>query len=281
LIVNAAPLALAARGGGTSGVVAVFSDVTELHRLERARRDFVVNASHELRTPVAAIHASSETLLAGALADPEAAQEFVEAIDRNAARLRRLVDELLDLSRIEAMVRPLSLAPLDLAEQAEATTSLLRARADAKRTAVELQIAPATMAIADAGALEQILTNLLENAITHTPPGSHVTVRARVTGGRAILEVEDDGPGIPPPHRDRVFERFYRVDPGRSRDSGGTGLGLSIARHLAEAMHGELVLAGGAMGGALFRLTLHSTRGSRPLAPLGKAQQGPTPRDPI
>ncbi|WP_437971392.1 ATP-binding protein [Sorangium sp. So ce260] len=258
LVVNAAPLALPAQGRGAAGVVAVFFDVTELRRIEGLQRNFIANASHELRTPVASIRASSETLLGGALDDPGAARDFVEVIERNAARLHRLVNDLLDLSRIEGRERPLSPGTLDVAAQAEAAVALLRGRAREKRTEVTVDVAPGTLAAADPRALDQVLTNLVDNAIQHTPEGSRVEVRARAVNGRVVLEVEDDGPGIPAVHQGRVFERFYRVDPGRSRASGGTGLGLSIAKHLVEAMSGDITVATGESGGALFRVTLPS-----------------------
>ncbi|MCC6555089.1 MAG: HAMP domain-containing protein [Polyangiaceae bacterium] len=270
---GSAPEASRARGG----VVAVFFDVTELRRLEQLRRDFVVNASHELRTPVASIHASSETLLGGALCDPEAARDFVEVIDRNAARLRRLVEELLDLSRIEAGARPLAPATLDAAAQAEAVAALLRARAEARRTSLAVDVPAGTLVEADAVALEQVLTNLVENAIVHTPEGSRVVLRGRAAERRVVLEVEDDGPGVPAQHQARIFERFYRVDPGRSRASGGTGLGLSIVRHLVEAMRGEIALVSGPRGGALFRITLPAPD-SRSGA--GLQRSTPIPSDP-
>ncbi|WP_437737645.1 ATP-binding protein [Sorangium sp. So ce1335] len=264
LVVNAAPLTLPAQGRGAAGVVAVFFDVTELRRIEGLQRNFIANASHELRTPVASIRASSETLLDGALDDPEAARDFVEVIDRNAARLHRLVNDLLDLSRIEGRERTLSQGPLDLAAQAEAAVALLRGRALEKKTAVEVDVAPGTLVAADPRALDQILTNLVDNAIQHTPEGSRVVVRARGGNGRVVLEVEDDGPGIPAAHQARVFERFYRVDPGRSRASGGTGLGLSIAKHLVEAMRGDISVTTGAAGGALFRVTLPAATAGAP-----------------
>ncbi|WP_437900519.1 ATP-binding protein [Sorangium sp. So ce124] len=256
LLVNAAPLALPAQSRGAAGVVAVFFDVTELRRIEGLQRNFIANASHELRTPVASIRASSETLLGGALDDPEAARDFVEVIERNATRLHRLVDDLLDLSRIEGGERPLSPGTLDLSVQAEAAVALLRGRAMERDTDVKIDVAQGTLVAADPRALDQILTNLVDNAIHHTPNGSHVVVRARAANGRVVLEVEDDGPGIPPVHQARVFDRFYRVDPGRSRASGGTGLGLSIAKHLVEAMSGDITVTTGAAGGALFRITL-------------------------
>lgn len=263
LVVNAAPVALSSERRGAAGVVAVFFDVTELRRIDEVERNFIANASHELRTPVASIRASSETLLCGALDDPEAAREFVEVIDRNATRLHRLVNDLLDLSRIQSREQALSTGPLDLAAQAEAAVALLRGRALEKRTTVHIDVAPGTLVAADPRALDQVLTNLVDNAIHHTPDGSRVAVRARASDGRVVLEVEDNGPGIPAAHQARVFERFYRVDPGRSRETGGTGLGLSIAKHLVEAMRGDISVASGAAGGALFRVTLpRATRGA-------------------
>lgn len=223
-----------------AGAVAVLSDVTELRRLETVRRDFVANVSHELRTPVAAIRGAAETLLLGGAQRPETAHEFATMIDRHAERLHRLVEDLLELSRIEARELRIDLAPLDLRAEAERARELLAIAAQARRTTVRVSVAEAVEVLADRGALEHVLTNLLENAIKYSPEGSTVTVRSELRGTTVRTLVEDDGPGIEARHLPRLFERFYRIDAGRSRQVGGTGLGLAIVKHLAEAMGGAV-----------------------------------------
>ncbi|MBK6528026.1 MAG: PAS domain-containing protein [Deltaproteobacteria bacterium] len=222
-----------------AGAVAVLSDVTELRRLETVRRDFVANVSHELRTPVAAIRGAAETLLLGGAQHAETAFEFATMIDRHAERLHRLVEDLLELSRIEARELRIDPGPLELRAEAERARELLSLAAQARRTEVRVEVGALTV-LADQAALEHVLTNLLENAIKYSPEGSVVTVRAERRGETVRTLVEDDGPGIEARHLPRLFERFYRVDAGRSRQVGGTGLGLAIVKHLAEAMGGAV-----------------------------------------
>ncbi|MDD5305989.1 MAG: ATP-binding protein [Deltaproteobacteria bacterium] len=233
-------LARSARQKASGGTVVVMHDVTELRRLETMRRDFVANVSHELRTPVAVIRANAETLLDGALGDPEAARGFLESLHRNAERLTRLIADLLDISRIEAGQYPLKPDAVALADATRrALEAMERAAAD-KRIALESEVPGDLAVVADARALEQVLANLLDNAIKYTQEDGHVNVRARAVDGRVRVEVVDDGPGVEPKHRERLFERFYRADPGRSREMGGTGLGLAIVKHLVLAMGGEV-----------------------------------------
>lgn len=222
-----------------AGAVAVLSDVTELRRLETVRRDFVANVSHELRTPVAAIRGAAETLLLGGAQKAETAFEFATMIDRHAERLHRLVEDLLELSRIEARELRIDPAPLELRAEAERARELLSLAAQARRTKVRVEVGELRV-LADRAALEHVLTNLLENAIKYSPEASVVTVRAERRGETVRTLVEDDGPGIEARHLPRLFERFYRVDAGRSRQVGGTGLGLAIVKHLAEAMGGAV-----------------------------------------
>jgi len=240
------------RGGGA---VLVLHDITRVRRLETVRRDFVVNLSHELRTPAAAMQASADALLSGALAEPEQASIFVDAIQRNSDRLGRLLADLLSLSRIESGARDLQLEPVRLdgaisragSAVAVAASETHEVRLDADRDAV---------ARVDSGALDEVLVNLMENAVKYTPKGSHIQVRASTRGDRVRVEVEDDGPGIEAEHRDRVFERFYRVDRGRARAVGGTGLGLSIVKHLVGAMGGSVGVDAAAPHGAIFWVDL-------------------------
>ncbi len=240
------------------GCVVVLHDVTEIRRLEKVRRDFVANVSHELRTPVAAILANAETLAGGALEDAERAPEFLEAMVRSATRLGRIIDDLLDLSRIEAGAYPLEPQEVDARETARRAMALLAEAARAK--GIELREAEATGGItavwADENALEDLLGNLLDNAVKYTAEGGHVTVGARPAGEAVRIEVIDDGPGIPAHQRSRVFERFYRIDAGRSREMGGTGLGLAIVKHLVEAMGGRAGLDPVTPHGSCFWITL-------------------------
>jgi two-component system phosphate regulon sensor histidine kinase PhoR len=218
--------------------VLVLFDSTETRRLERLRRDFVANASHELRTPVAAIVGVADTLAAGAAEDPEARKSFVEILGRHARRLEQLTADLLDIARLEAGYKPrVESVPVD--DVLEAVASTLRTRADEKR--ITLTVTPASLTVrAERAAVEQILTNFLDNALKYTPDGGQVRVGAALLGSHARLFVEDTGPGVEAPHLARIFERFYRVDSARSRELGGTGLGLSIVKHLALANGGDV-----------------------------------------
>ncbi|KYF51019.1 PAS domain-containing sensor histidine kinase, partial [Sorangium cellulosum] len=240
------------------GLIAVFHDVTDLRRLETIRTDFVANVSHELRTPVTAISTAAETLQLGALKDPQEAAEFVDVIDRHAKRLRHLVDDLLDLSKIEAKSFRLSLADLDVAPAIEHVTHLLGESARRRRVTVTVDAAAVPPARCDRRALEQVLMNLLDNAIKYAGEGAHVTVKARSVDQQVTIAVADDGPGIPPHHLGRIFERFYRVDAGRSRDLGGTGLGLAIVKHLVELMNGSIEVESAIGRGT--RFTVHLAR---------------------
>ncbi len=237
VMARAAPLP---RGMGT---VIVLHDVTELRRLETVRTDFVANASHELRTPVSVIRANAETLLDGAFADPVRGPRFLEALALQADRLAALVNDLLDISRLESGNYQLELSPLRLAPAVQAVVEGLAARAKAKGMRVESKVGEELGVQADAGALHQILDNLVDNAIKYTHAGGNVEISATRQGKEVLLAVRDDGPGIEPRFQGRIFERFFRVDPGRSREMGGTGLGLAIVKHLAEAMGGSVGVA--------------------------------------
>ena len=251
------------------GTVLSLRDVTDLRRLERIRRDFVTNVSHELRTPVTVISTHAETLLDSALEDPVHARRFVDGIARHAQRLTRLVADLLDLSRIEAGRRTFEATAVDVGAIAQAATAGLAGSADSEEVEVTLEIPPGLEVHADPDALDQVLMNLLGNAIKYTPAGGTVTVRATADGDRVRLEIIDDGPGVPPEHQERLFERFYRVDKGRSRDDGGTGLGLSIVKHLVEGLGGTVGYEARDPRGSIFWVEL----------PASSSQTDP-PRDP-
>lgn len=225
-----------------AAIVVMLRDVTELRRLEAMRRDFVASASHELRTPVAAIRGYAETLAAGALDDREAAERFVAGLLRQAERLSGLVDGLLDLSRIESGGLRLQPEALDAGEALRRLVDLSRDRAERKRLRLGLDLPAEPLRVrADRRAIEMVVGNLIDNAIKYTPVGGSVQVSARRDPEGAVrIEVADTGPGIPREQQDRIFERFYRVDSGRSREVGGTGLGLAIARHIAVQSGGDI-----------------------------------------
>jgi two-component system phosphate regulon sensor histidine kinase PhoR len=249
-------LAQAARLREPGGLLLVFFDVTELRRLESVRRDFVANVSHELRTPVTAVRSAAETLRTAA-SDPAALARFLDIIDRNAERLQHLVDDLLDLSRIES--RQYRLHPEDVAIGAalQQITDPLRERAEKKRISLRVDVGPEVPPVhADRRALQQVVTNLIDNAIKYCGDGCEVVARASPGASEVRILVSDNGPGIEAKHLPRLFERFYRVDLGRSRDQGGTGLGLSIVKHLVEAMGGRVNVESAPGRGSSFSFTL-------------------------
>jgi len=239
LLVHAAPLPVV--NGKHQGLLAVFVDVTETRRLETLRKDFVANVSHELRTPITAVRSAVDTLRLTLAGDPTASERFVDIIDRNAQRLGSLVEDLLDLSRLESKDYRPEAMPVPLRTVADQALTLLRARIEEKKVDVGNEIdAELPPARADRRAVEQVFTNLLDNAVKYCPAGASVRLRAQKTERGLRVEIADTGPGIEPRHLPRLFERFYRVDSGRSRDMGGTGLGLSIVKHLVETMGGAI-----------------------------------------
>jgi len=248
------------------GLIAVFHDVTDLRRLETIRTDFVANVSHELRTPITAISTSAETLLAGALSDPTEATEFVDVIDRHAKRLCQLVDDLLDLSKIESKNFRLTLVEQDVVPVVAHVARLLEEPLRKRRVDLRIERPAAGLSCrVDRRALEQVLMNLLDNAIKYGGEGAHVVLASRARpGGGVEISVSDDGPGISPAHLGRIFERFYRVDAGRSRELGGTGLGLSIVKHIVELMNGTIDVESELGKGSTFTVRLPlGERGSR------------------
>jgi PAS domain S-box-containing protein len=239
-LMNARPLP-------SGGAVLVIHDLTEMRRLEAMRRDFVANVSHELKTPLTSISGYAETLLTDT-PEPETTRRFLSTIATNARRMQRLVDNLLDLARLEAGRWQPEREPIDVAEAARDTWDALRdgSRAVAVDFAVEVADDADTV-LADADAIRQVLTNLLDNSLRYTPRGGRIVCRSRVEGDGVSISVADNGSGIVPEHLPRIFERFYRSDPSRSREEGGTGLGLAIVKHLVEA-HGGRVSAESARG---------------------------------
>jgi two-component system phosphate regulon sensor histidine kinase PhoR len=253
LSVHVSPL-----GRELGGSAAVFFDVTELRRLEKVRKDFVANVSHELRTPITAIRGYAETLLGGALADPASAPKMLDIIHRQSERLSELVEDLLELSRLESKQTKLADERVDVADASQRALEAVRPKARARGIAIDLQVPAGVTALGDQRALEQVLLNLVDNAVKYTPANGHVWVSAKATAHEVLVSVRDDGPGIEGKHLPRLFERFYRVDKGRSRDMGGTGLGLSIVKHLATAMQGDVRVESTPGQGSTFSVTLRA-----------------------
>lgn len=244
-------------GDELRGVVAVFHDISDLKRLEKVRKDFVANVSHELRTPVTVIKGYAETLLDGVIGDdPKRAVRFVEIIQSHAERLASLIADLLSLSELESATYTLQLQKVSLEGTIRRSCTLLEAKAIARRISVTLPSGSLPPVLADQGRLEQVLVNLLDNAIKYTPEGGSVTIAVADDEGRVSISVSDTGPGIPPESIPRIFERFYRVDASRSRDEGGTGLGLSIVKHIVQLHGGTVSVANNPTKGTTFTFTL-------------------------
>ena len=242
---GARALLVTGRALPNGGVLLVIRDVTELRRLEAVRRDFVANVSHELKTPLTSIIGYAETLTTEDAGKD--AERFAHTILNNARRMHELVDDLLDLSRIESGRWQPTLARVDVAGVVGEAWAEFLDRARARRIKITVAASVARHVKADPDALRQILTNLFDNALRHTPPGGRITVTAEASAGGVTIAVADTGSGIASEHLPRIFERFYRADPGRSREEGGTGLGLAIVKHLIEA-HGGRVEARSTLG---------------------------------
>jgi len=240
-----------------SGAVVVLHDVTELRRLERVRQDFVANVSHEFKTPLTAIQGFAETLLAGALDDPNNNRRFLEIIRDHATRLARLTDDLLKLARIEAGKLELEFSAVGITELIEGCAETTLLKASRKQIVVEIENPPDLPAVwGDASLLHEVLQNLLDNAIQYTAEGGHIRVSATAAAREAVISVADTGIGIPLADQERIFERFYRVDAARSREAGGTGLGLSIAKHIVEAHGGRLWVESAVGRGSTFSFSM-------------------------
>lgn len=239
------------------GAVLVFHDVTRLKQLENTRQEFVANVSHELRTPLSMIKGYAETLLGGAIRDPEVSTKFLQTIERHTDRLTSLINDLLTIAQLEsgritnnrtaASVRPL----------VDSVFQDLRTHAQPNQIELHNEIAENITVDADPDRLRQVLWNLVENAIKYGHKAGHVWVKATPSGpGLIEFSVQDDGPGIPPDSLPRIFERFYRVDKARSREAGGTGLGLSIVKHIIQNHGGTVWVESEAGQGSTFYFTL-------------------------
>ena len=255
LQLRAAPLK--APDGEPAGAVVMLHDITDRRRLEETRKDFVANVSHELKTPLTAIAVLVETLLEGQDLDTSTRQRFLAKIRDQGSRLTAMVRDLLDLSRIESGEILAQFEPLDLRSTIRNAMSGLQTEAERRGVQVEASLPDHPLIMTgDQRALGNMLTNLLENAIRYTPAGGSVQVRAALDDGQLVIELQDDGIGIEERHHERLFERFYRADEGRSREVGGTGLGLSIVKHVVVAHHGHVSLRSAPGEGSTFRVTL-------------------------
>ncbi|MFL5611940.1 MAG: ATP-binding protein [Gemmatimonadaceae bacterium] len=254
VVIGSNTLSLTAKPLAGGGAVVAFFDLTPIRKLEAVRRDFVANVSHELRTPLTIVGGFAETLQ-----DPdipaERRAEFARMIYSNTQRMQRIVDELLDLSRIESGYWKPHPQPVRVADVATEIFGRIATASGRKGISFETRIdSGADVVYADRTALEQILVNLVENAVRHTPDGGRITIETEAARNGSIVLVRDTGSGIPPEHLPRIFERFYRADAGRSREAGGTGLGLAIVKHLVEA-HGGYVTAESVLGsGTVIRI---------------------------
>jgi two-component system phosphate regulon sensor histidine kinase PhoR len=249
------------------GAVLVFHDVTELRRLERMRQDFVTNASHELKTPLASIKAYTETLLDWALQDDSVNVRFLERIDEQAERLNRLILDLLSLARLESGQEVFDHQPLDIVPVLEACVEAHRGRATTKKLALTFDpdgLDETTMILADEEAVRQIADNLIDNAIKYTPENGSVHVACHLHEDTVAFEVTDTGIGIPREDLPRIFERFYRVDKARSRELGGTGLGLSIVKHLVQSIGGWIDVSSRLGSGTQFTVRFPRLQEPRP-----------------
>lgn len=251
LIMHAVPLAAA---DTTRGVVSVFNDVTKLRRLENMRRDFVANVSHELKTPLTNICGYAETLLMGEGPDPPAMKKFVEKIERNAIALERLVNDILELSRIESGAMVLDKKTLLLRAACDEALEAYADRIADRGLSFVNAIPSAATVMADEAALYRMLSNLIDNAWKHTPAGGTIACSVEECDGGMAVIIKDTGEGIAEEHLPHLFERFFRVDAGRSREIGGTGLGLAIVKHLALLHEGEVSVKSRLGEGSAFTL---------------------------
>jgi two-component system phosphate regulon sensor histidine kinase PhoR len=246
----------AVRAGETYGAVVVLHDITELRRLERVRRDFVANVSHEFRTPLTAIQGFAETLLAGAMDDPQNRERFLEIIVEHSRRLARLTEDLLKLSKMDADRLELEIRRVSVSQLIESCIETAQHRATEKEIAISVKPISVPDIAGDRRRLAEVLQNLLDNALQYTLSRGEIVVSAEARDGEVVFTVADTGIGIPKADQSRIFERFYRVDAARSRELGGTGLGLSIAKHIAE-VHGGRIWVDSEIGrGSRFHFTV-------------------------
>jgi two-component system phosphate regulon sensor histidine kinase PhoR len=269
------------RAGETSGAVIVLHDITDLRKLERVRRDFVANVSHEFRTPLTAIQGFAETLIGGAIDDPQNRGRFLAIILEHSRRLARLTEDLLRLSQMDAEQLELEIRAVSVPQLIESCYETAQRRAGEKGLTLSLNL-PSQIpdVLADNRRLQEVLQNLLDNAIQYTLPGGKIMLSAETRGDDVIVTVADTGIGIPQADQPRIFERFYRVDVARSREAGGTGLGLSISKHLVEAQGGRIWVESEVGVGSKFHFSIpifdSERAASRGISSISRALRGST-----
>ncbi|MBN8191746.1 PAS domain-containing protein [Bacillus sp. NTK074B] len=239
------------------GIVVVFHDITELKKLEQMRKDFVANVSHELKTPITSIKGFSETLLDGAMNDPETLKSFLDIILKESDRLQSLIKDLLELSKIEKQGFELNVEQVEVAGLIEDVMPILKEKAKPKEISLQSDFDSRGLAEVDSYRLKQVFINLISNAIVYTPKGGDVWITLEEDQGKVYVRVKDNGMGISPEELPRIFERFYRVDKARSRNSGGTGLGLAIVKHIIEAHEGDIKVESELNQGTTFTVSLN------------------------
>lgn len=242
------------------GVVGTFFDNTKLESLEQTRREFFANLSHELRTPLTSIETYAETLLSGALYDQENNVKFLQVIAKHAARMRNLAQDISDLAAIESDKVPMRPQALRIAQTMKEIAELLKDAIAAKNIQLSTSIDEDLFVFADAKAFEQILFNLVQNAVNFNRPNGSITVTAEASGDYQLIKVKDTGIGIEAKHIQRIFERLYRVDESRSRKEGGTGLGLAIVKHLVQAQGGAIFVESQPNEGSTFSVSLPAVK---------------------
>lgn len=249
---------------GNKNAVGIFYDLTQIERLEKVRQEFLSNVSHELRTPLTSILAFVETLEDGAIEDEENNRRFLGVIRKNANRMRHLIDDILELSLIEAGKVSVQPKELNLAAMVDEVFTNLSAKAAGKKIRLENKVSKEVAVLADVNRLEQILTNLVDNAVKFNREKGSVSITHETSNGKDLIHITDTGEGISGEHLQRIFERFYRTDRARSREIGGTGLGLAIVKHLALLHGGEVSAVSTAGKGSTFTLEFPRPQKTQP-----------------
>lgn len=242
--------------GEIKGIITVLHDITDIRRLEKMRSEFVANVSHELKTPITSLKGFAETLLDGAMYDPEIAKSFLTIIHDESERLHRLITDILHLSKIEQHQLPFHPEPLNVTGVIYETIDTIQEEINKKQLTIKLPNQKPVIIDAEKDRLQQIILNLVANAVTYTPDKGTIEIGIVEKDDQIELTVKDTGIGISKEELPRIFERFYRVDKARSRNSGGTGLGLAIVKHLVESHHGSIQVDSEEGKGTLFTITL-------------------------
>lgn len=253
-MVSAAPIF--SKDGRVQGTTVVFNDITEIKKLEQMRKDFVANVSHELKTPLTSIKGFAETLLDGAQDVPEIREQFLNIIHDESERMQTLVEDLLELSRLEQDNYQLETTIVDVTSLLRETATLLQRKAEEKQMQIHLETEEEVFIRADLNRLKQVVVNLVANALNYTPSGGNVWISLEDGEEAVMLRIKDDGIGIHPKEMQRIFERFYRIDKARSRNSGGTGLGLAIVKHIIDLHHGTIEVDSEENQGTTFTIRL-------------------------